>query len=61
MEKIPTTTAYIASGVATIFGLTVNEFVAFAGVTIALLTFMTNLIFKYLHYRLEKEKQHDRP
>ncbi len=56
MDKISTGTAYATAGFATVFGFTVNEFVAFAGIAIALATFLGNLVFKYLHYKLEKGK-----
>lgn len=59
MDRIDTTnTAYMASALATLAGYSINELVALAGIAIALLTFLVNLVFKYLHYRLaEKASQ----
>jgi hypothetical protein len=43
--------SYAAASVAGLYGLTVNEWVAVGGLLLALLTFLTNVVFKWLHYR----------
>ena len=53
-DKVATTTAYMASGSAIIFGLSANEFAAVTGAAVAILTFVANIWFKYQHLKLAK-------
>lgn len=55
-DKITTATTYTASVGAVLFGLTVNEFVAVAGIIIATLTFFLNAWFKWKHLELARKK-----
>jgi len=56
-DKITTATTYTASAGAILFGLTVNEFAAVAGIVIATLTFFLNAWFKFKHLELAREKR----
>ena len=56
-DKITTATTYTASAGAILFGLTVNEFAAVAGIIIATLTFFLNAWFKWKHLELAREKR----
>jgi len=56
-DKITTATTYTASAGAILFGLTVNEFAAVAGIIIATLTFFLNAWFKFKHLELAREKR----
>ena len=55
-DKITTATTYAASAGAVLFGLSVNEFAAVAGIIIATLTFFLNAWFKWKHLELAKQK-----
>ncbi|KJS35909.1 MAG: hypothetical protein VR70_14910 [Rhodospirillaceae bacterium BRH_c57] len=50
------TTAYLASLTVAGGSLSVNEAVALAGLVLAVATFAANLVYKHLHYRLEKAR-----
>ena len=58
-DKITTATTYTASAGAILFGLTVNEFAAVAGIVIATLTFFLNAWFKFKHLELAREKRRE--
>lgn len=58
-DKITTVTTYTASAGAVLFGLTVNEFAAVAGIIIATLTFFLNAWFKWKHLELVRKKLKD--
>lgn len=53
-ENGSTEAAYITSAGAVGSALTLNEIAALVGVFLAICTFAVNLIFKWLHYRLDK-------
>ena len=55
-DKITTTTAYVASGSAVFFGLTANEFAAYVGAAVAVLTYLTNAYFKLRHLKLAEQQ-----
>lgn len=52
----PTITAYASSLGLSAVSLTVNELVALGGLVLAILTFVVNLVYKHLHYRLAAAK-----
>lgn len=54
--KASQTATYGGGGVAVYFGLTANEIAAFGGVVIGLIGLVTNLVFKWLHYRLARDQ-----
>jgi len=56
-DKITTASTYAASAGAVLFGLSVNEFAAVAGIVIATLTFFLNAWFKWKHLELAREKR----
>ncbi|WP_299379619.1 HP1 family phage holin [uncultured Kiloniella sp.] len=56
MDKVATTASYASAGIVSIFGFSVNEFVALAGILLGIATWLTNLIYRHLHYKLEKGK-----
>lgn len=57
MERTITAASYTASGGAGLWGaITFNEWMAGFGVILALATFIVNLTYRHLHYRLEKQK-----
>lgn len=58
-DKITTASTYTASAGAIIFGLSVNEFAAIAGLIIATLTFLLNAWFKWKHFELAREKRRE--
>lgn len=58
-DKVATTTAYMASGSAIVFGLSANEFAAVVGASIAVLTFVANLWFKWQHLQLARARVSD--
>lgn len=49
------TTSLATSGVA--LGLNVNEMIAISGLALAVATFVVNLIYKHLHYKLAAKKE----
>lgn len=51
-----TAATYAASGSAVFFGMTANEFAAFSGVCIALLTFGLNWYYKHQQLKLMYER-----
>ncbi len=46
MESTASPATYVASGTAFVFGLTVNEFAAVAGIVVAVATFCLNWYYK---------------
>lgn len=56
-DKITTVSTYTASAGAILFGLSVNEFAAVAGIIIATCTFFLNAWFKFKHLELAREKR----
>lgn len=56
-DKITTASTYTASAGAILFGLSVNEFAAVAGIIIATCTFFLNAWFKFKHLELAREKR----
>lgn len=55
MSNSFSTAAYVASGGTVAVGtLTANEIAALAGVFLAFATFVVNVVYKHLHYRLVK-------
>lgn len=60
-EKITTVSAYVASGGAMFFGLTANEFAAFAAALVAILTFFVNIWFKWQHLKIVRKAAKARP
>lgn len=55
MSNSSSTATYVASGGTVAVGtLTANEVAAFAGVFIAFATFVVNIVYKHLHYKLAK-------
>lgn len=57
-DKTATAASYVTSIGAFGAGMTLNEVVALIGVALAVLTFLVNVAFKVLHYRLQKAR-HD--
>lgn len=55
MTKTATAATYGGSAGAVIFGLTANEFAAFAGVGIALIGLVVNIWFKHQHLKLARQ------
>lgn len=53
-DKTASAAAYVTSAGAFGAGMTLNEAVAVTGLVLAVLTFLVNVTFKYLHYRLQK-------
>ena len=58
-DKAATTAAYAASGSAIVFGLSANELAALVGASIAIMTFVANLWFKYQHLQLARARVND--
>lgn len=56
MTKTATAATYGGSAGAVIFGMTANEFAAFAGVGIALVGLLVNIWFKHQHLKIAREK-----
>ncbi|AWY99601.1 bacteriophage holin family HP1 [Rhodobiaceae bacterium] len=57
MDRLVSSASYAASGSVGVWGLlTFNQWLALGGFALAAATFLTNLIFRYLHYRLEQRK-----
>lgn len=55
-DNTTTAAAYGASlGTAAGASLTVNELAAVIGIALAVVTFVVNLVYKHLNYRLKKE------
>lgn len=55
-EKATGIITYTASGVAMIGGLTLNDWAAIIGATVAVLSFLANLVYKHRHYQLARAK-----
>lgn len=53
--KAATAATYGGSAGAVFFGLTANEFAAFAGVVIAVIGLLVNIWFKWQHLKLAKK------
>ncbi len=54
-ERVATGTSYAVGAATSIFGtMTANEVAAYGGLLIGVLTFVVNVIYKVLHYRLAK-------
>lgn len=49
-------TSYVASLVVGLGSMSVNEVVAVAGLGLALATFVTNVIYKHLEYKMKKAR-----
>lgn len=49
-------TTYFGAGGAVVFGLTANEFAAFAGVLIALIGLIANIFFKWKSHKLLEQR-----
>lgn len=48
-------TSYVGGGTATVFGgMTANDLAAIGGLVFIALTWLTTLIYKHKHYKLEK-------
>lgn len=56
VTKAATAATYGGSAGAVFFGLTANEFVALAGVVIALIGLVVNIWFKWQHLKLAKSQ-----
>lgn len=54
MEKSTVATAYWASFITTVNGLSINEWVAVGGLMIGIATFLTNLWFKREHLKIAR-------
>jgi hypothetical protein len=55
MEKSTVATAYWASLITTVNGLSINEWVAIGGLMIGVATFLTNLWFKREHLKIARQ------
>lgn len=57
MDK-PAVASYTTSGVITIWGgLAINEWLAITGIVLGIGTFIVNMVYKHLHYKLDKNRK----
>ncbi len=57
MEKMFSSASYAAGGgSAVLYFFTLNGWLAIGGFTLAVLTFIINWTFRYMHYKLEQRK-----
>ena len=57
MERTVSTASYAVSGSAGVWGdLTLNDWLALGGFSLAVLTFLVNIWYRERHYRLERRK-----
>ena len=53
-DKPNVVASYSAASVTTIMGLSINEWVAVAGIALGLATFITNVYFKYAMLKIQR-------
>ena len=56
MERVATTVTYSASGATVIAGLALNEWIALAGLIVAIATFGITWLYKHRHYKLAERQ-----
>ena len=60
MDRVTGPASYTTSAMLTIFGITVNEWLALTGIILGIGTFIVNLYYKREHLKLAKKNKADK-